>query len=104
MTEFSMQVIEIIQMIPYGRVMTYGQIARSAGNPWAARQVVRILNSMSDKYHLPWHRVVNKEGKISLSGEGKILQEKRLRDEGVIFKDESIDLDIYLFRLSEKKN
>lgn len=40
MTDFTREVIQIIQKIPYGKVMTYGQIALMAGNPWGARQVV----------------------------------------------------------------
>ncbi|MFC0471513.1 MGMT family protein [Halalkalibacter kiskunsagensis] len=55
------KVLDIIKHIPVGKVMTYGQIAKFAGSPRAARQVVRILHSMIRKYNLPWHRVVNKK-------------------------------------------
>lgn len=67
MTPFTRKVILIIQSIPEGSVMTYGGIARAAGSPRAARQVVRILHSMSRKYKLPWHRVINAKGMISLT-------------------------------------
>lgn len=63
---FTMGVIRIIQEIPESKVMTYGQIARCAGNPRAARQVVRILHSMSEKYNLPWHRVINAKGELGI--------------------------------------
>jgi len=66
MTAFTERVIGIIGDIPKGRVMTYGQIARLAGSPRAARQVVRILHSMSGKHGLPWHRVINSQGQIAL--------------------------------------
>ncbi|MDQ1143621.1 methylated-DNA-protein-cysteine methyltransferase-like protein [Bacillus sp. SORGH_AS 510] len=66
MTPFTENVIEIIRGIPAGKVMTYGQIARLAGSPRAARQVVRILHSMSKKHRLPWHRVINAKGQIAL--------------------------------------
>jgi methylated-DNA-protein-cysteine methyltransferase related protein len=66
MTPFTENVIEIIRSIPEGKVMTYGQIARLAGSPRAARQVVRILHSMSKKHRLPWHRVINVKGQIAL--------------------------------------
>ncbi|KLT15581.1 DNA methyltransferase [Neobacillus vireti] len=46
--------------------MTYGQIAGLAGSPRAARQVVRILHSMSRAHRLPWHRVINAKGQIAL--------------------------------------
>ena len=66
MTPFTENVIEIIRGIPEGKVMTYGQIARLAGSPRAARQVVRILHSMSKKHRLPWRRVINVKGQIAL--------------------------------------
>ncbi|MDP4172315.1 MAG: MGMT family protein, partial [Bacillota bacterium] len=59
MERFTERAMEIIKQIPAGKVMTYGQVARVAGSPRAARQVVRILHSMSEKYSLPWHRVLN---------------------------------------------
>lgn len=81
-------------MIPPGKVMTYGQVAALAGNRRAARQVVRILHSMSRKYQLPWHRVVNAKGKISIPHDEtyneQILQ---LQIEGVdVSADGMIDL------------
>ncbi|MFZ7946782.1 MGMT family protein [Neobacillus sp. 19] len=66
MTPFTEKVIEIIRTIPEGKVMTYGQIAGLAGSPRAARQVVRILHSMSRKHRLPWHRVINAKGQIAI--------------------------------------
>ena len=93
---FSDRVIEIISGIPRGKVMTYGQIAAAAGNPRGARQVVRILHVFSDKKDLPWFRVVNRQGKISLpSGYGYELQKSLLEDEGAEFgPDDRIDLNI----------
>jgi methylated-DNA-protein-cysteine methyltransferase-like protein len=64
MNPFTEKVMTIIKAIPEGKVMTYGQIAARAGNSRAARQVARILHSMSRKYHLPWHRVINAKGQI----------------------------------------
>lgn len=68
MNMFTEKVMEIIKTIPEGKVMTYGQIAQEAGNPRGARQVSWILSSMSRKYKLPWHRVINAKGEISLKG------------------------------------
>ncbi len=64
---FTRRVLQLIVAIPEGRVATYGDIAAAAGSPRASRQVVRVLHSMSRKYGLPWHRVVNKSGAIALS-------------------------------------
>ena len=67
---FSSRVKSIIASIPEGRVATYGQIALLAGNRRAARQVAWILHSSSSKHGLPWQRVINRLGKISLPRAG----------------------------------
>ena len=70
--------------------MTYGQVARQAGSPRAARQVVRILHAMSKKHRLPWHRVLNARGEIAIQDdEGAQLQRFLLEAEGVHVSDES---------------
>ncbi|SCW65569.1 methylated-DNA-protein-cysteine methyltransferase related protein [Paenibacillus tianmuensis] len=99
MTPFTKRVLEIIQGIPEGQVMTYGQIAGLAGSPRGARQVVRILHSSSGKYGLPWHRVVNARGEIAVrQEEGRMLQMLYLRDEGVEVDDSGqLDLDRWRF-------
>ncbi|WP_334075797.1 MULTISPECIES: MGMT family protein [Paenibacillus] len=97
MQPFTAQVIEIISAIPAGKVMTYGQVAGAAGSPRAARQVVRILHSMSGKHGLPWHRVVNAQGEIAIrEEEGFVLQKMFLEGEGVEVTGEGrIDLAVY---------
>jgi methylated-DNA-protein-cysteine methyltransferase-like protein len=102
MTVFTEQVIEIIRSIPYGKVMTYGQIASYAGNPRGARQVSRILHGMTEKYNLPWHRVINSKGGISLTGEAGFVQVQMLLDEGIVVKNKQINLQKYIFNLDEK--
>lgn len=99
MTPFTEQVIRIIQSIPEGKVMTYGGIARAAGSPRGARQVVRILHSMSRKYKLPWHRVINAKGMIALTeDESNSLQKLYLQEEGIIFNEKGVvDLKQYQF-------
>lgn len=91
---FHQRVIDIIKSIPKGKVAPYGQIAALAGDRLAARQVVRVLRSSSKKENLPWHRVVNSEGGISLKpGSGYEVQKELLKKEGIVFKeDDSIDL------------
>lgn len=97
MTIFTKNVINTIKLIPYGRVMTYGQIAAVCGNIRAARQVARILHSMSKKYDLPWHRVVNSLGKISIKNDQqRKTQRMMLENEGIVFNTMAeIDLDVY---------
>ncbi|NQX57864.1 MGMT family protein [Paenibacillus qinlingensis] len=89
MTPFTERVLEVIRSIPEGKVMTYGQIARQAGSPRAARQVVRILHAMSKKHKLPWHRVLNIRGEIAIQDdEGAQLQQFLLVSEGIRVSDE----------------
>ncbi|KRE90550.1 DNA methyltransferase [Paenibacillus sp. Soil766] len=89
MTPFTEKVLQVIRSIPEGEVMTYGQIARQAGSPRAARQVVRILHAMSKKHRLPWHRVLNVRGEIAIQDdEGAQLQRFLLESEGVHVSDE----------------
>ncbi|SFI76753.1 methylated-DNA-protein-cysteine methyltransferase related protein [Paenibacillus sp. UNC496MF] len=97
MTPFTADVLKIVSNIPAGRVMTYGGIAERAGSPRAARQVVRILHSMSDKHGLPWHRVINAKGEIAIgSDEGRFLQRALLEEEGVYVNPAGVvDLDEY---------
>ena len=82
--EFENRVKTLIRSIPRGRVATYAQIAALAGNYRAARQVARVLHSSSEKDALPWHRVINSRGGISLRrGRGFEEQRRRLRNEDV---------------------
>ncbi|WP_028559592.1 MGMT family protein [Paenibacillus pinihumi] len=100
MQPFTSKVIHIIKAIPPGKVMTYSQIAACAGSSRAARQVVRILHSMSEKHGLPWHRVVNIRGEISLADTGATQQQNMLEDEGIEFvKDRTVDLSIYQYKV-----
>ncbi|EGB13778.1 Methylated-DNA-(protein)-cysteine S-methyltransferase DNA binding protein [Pseudodesulfovibrio mercurii] len=91
---FTEKIIETIRAIPEGRVCTYGTVAALAGNRRGARQVSRVLHSSSRKENLPWHRVINREGRISLDRfQGYEEQKRLLLAEGVSFDDtDRIDL------------
>ena len=78
MNPFTERVINIIKSIPIGKVMSYGQIAKVAGSPRGARQVVRILHSMSEKYKLPWHRVINAKGEIVMEDEESAYSQRAI--------------------------
>jgi methylated-DNA-protein-cysteine methyltransferase related protein len=96
---FSQKVKELIRSIPKGKVATYGQIAAYAGNPLGAKQVAYVLHSSSKKDKLPWHRVINSKGKISLPiGNGYETQKRHLRREKISFdNNDVIDLDSHLW-------
>jgi methylated-DNA-protein-cysteine methyltransferase related protein len=99
MNSFTERAIEIIKNIPEGKVMTYGQIASLAGSPRAARQIVRILHSMSKKHQLPWHRVINSKGEIRIKDEESLqVQLFSLESEGVkIQQNRLVDLEKYQY-------
>lgn len=99
MEPFTERVVEIIKGIPEGKVMTYGQIAMLAGSHRGARQVVRVLHTLSEKYKLPWHRVVNIKGEISIKDyESHDLQRVFLESEGIEFDiHNTINLNEYQF-------
>ena len=65
---FPQRVWQIVASIPEGCVATYGDVAQLAGSPRAARQVGGVLKRLPEGSTLPWHRVVNRHGDISLTG------------------------------------
>ncbi|MHA2181417.1 MAG: MGMT family protein [Promethearchaeota archaeon] len=99
-TEFTQNVIHIIKNIPKGKVLTYGYVAKLAGNPRAARQVSWVLHSSSRKYNLPWHRVISSKGSLTLkSEEDRQYQKKLLELEDIPFLDNfKINLEKYLWK------
>jgi len=72
-----------VASIPPGKVTTYGDIARLSGHPRAARQVGGILKKLPAGSTLPWHRVINSQGKISLTGSDLQRQQSALRAENI---------------------
>ena len=88
---------EIVAQIPYGKVVTYGQVATLAGYPGRARQVGYALAGMPEELDLPWHRVINAKGMISPRTQSKFheFQHVLLEKEGVLFADSRIDLKKY---------
>jgi len=97
---FFRRVVIVIKKIPRGKVATYGQIAALSGNPRAARQVAWVLHAASDKEKLPWQRVINSQGGISLPRQrGYELQRALLVKEGIKFDlDDRIDLARFQWR------
>jgi methylated-DNA-protein-cysteine methyltransferase-like protein len=78
---------QIVAMIPPGRVSTYGEIARQAGMPGAARRVGKALRDLPGDTRIPWYRVVNSQGRISLpeGSSSRNFQRKQLETEGCCF-------------------
>jgi methylated-DNA-protein-cysteine methyltransferase related protein len=90
-----------VSRIPRGRVATYGQIAALAGLPRRARLVGYAMHSLPPDSDVPWHRVVNAAGKISVRSDAlghDELQAQLLRREGVRFVNDTIPLARYLWQ------
>ena len=85
--DISAAVWRVVAAIPPGRVCTYGDVAARAGYPRHARAVGRILKHLPADSSLPWHRVVNAQGRISLpvESESHRRQRERLEAEGLRF-------------------
>ena len=90
------RIYSIIRRIPKGRVATYGQIARLAGMGGHARQVGYALHALHEKATVPWHRVINAKGQISLRSTGESTQKALLEKEGIVFDgDDRVSLRLY---------
>jgi len=94
------RIVSLIRGLPAGKVSSYGAIARAAGRPGAARQVVRILRQVPG---LPWQRVVGSGGAIKLPGENGAEQRFRLRMEGVGFRGARVDMKRHEFKFAREK-
>ncbi|HJP50339.1 MAG TPA: methylated-DNA--[protein]-cysteine S-methyltransferase [Pseudomonadales bacterium] len=87
------QVWQIVNAIPQGSVATYGQVARLAGAPQHSRLVGRIISQLPRSTRLPWHRVINSQGKISNPNPKR--QQDRLEQEGIVVLRGRISLKQY---------
>jgi methylated-DNA-protein-cysteine methyltransferase-like protein len=95
------RIYAVVSRIPKGRVATYGQVASLAGLPRQARLVGYALNVLPVGTALPWHRVVNAKGQVSVRANGlghDQLQAQILAREGVRFVAGAIPLTRYLWR------
>lgn len=81
-----LRIYTVVRQIPPGKVATYGQIASIVGD-CTARMVGYAMAAVKEQDKVPWHRVINAQGKISLraDGGGAVEQKSRLEAEGVVF-------------------
>lgn len=94
-SEIRQAVLNTLAQIPLGTVVTYGQVAAFAGYPGASRAVGRLLRSLPPDTELPWHRVLNARGEISIPHQGALIQRERLEAEGVVFLKGRVPMDQY---------
>ena len=85
---------EAVRLVPRGKVASYGEIAREAGLPGHARLVGYALHALPDSSGVPWHRVINAQGKISFPPETVAFrtQCRLLRKEGITVNRGAIDM------------
>ncbi len=91
------RIYDVIRKIPKGKVATYGLIAEIEGT-CTPRMVGYALSNAKEEMHLPWHRVINSSGRISMKDpEGNELQRTLLKHEGIIFTGEKVNLKEFLW-------
>jgi len=93
--DIDQRIWQVVAAIPEGKVATYGAVAQKAGLTRAARRVGRALRGLPPETRIPWHRVINARGRISLptGSTAHNTQRQRLEAEGVCFRSNgSIDL------------
>jgi methylated-DNA-protein-cysteine methyltransferase related protein len=103
LTPLQTKIIKLVQTIPAGKVVSYGQVATALGMPRAARLVGQAMSKMEDTPDFPWWRVLNNKGYISIRGNEfatKRLQKELLEAEGIeVDSDFTLEIDKYRFYL-----
>lgn len=105
MSRLKKKVLKAVKLIPSGNVASYGQVALYVGLPRAARQVGWILNGLPEETDIPWWRVVNNSGRISIKASKytALDQKKLLENEGLIINEDlTFEIEKYRF-LPDKK-
>jgi methylated-DNA-protein-cysteine methyltransferase-like protein len=91
---------KVVSEIPPGHVLTYGEVARLSGMPRAARRVSQALRRAPAGTNVPWHRVINSQGKISFPEDSSGWQKQKdlLEGEGVIFLKGKVNLERFGYK------
>ena len=91
-SEIDLRIWQVIALIPKGKVASYGDIANHAGLPGAARRVGYALRHLPQGTKIPWHRVINSQGRISLpaGSAAQYTQRERLEVEGILFRGNKV--------------
>ena len=110
-SNFYQQVYDVVRLIPKGKVMSYGGVARQCGVPGRARGVGYALHGLPDPVHIPWWRVVNSFGRISIPNpETADMQRDLLRAEGVSVSDDltldirAYDAEMIVYKKLQRRN
>ncbi|VXA57799.1 DNA base-flipping protein [Acinetobacter proteolyticus] len=96
--ELHRQILEVIALVPYGKVASYGQIAKLAGLPKHPRLVGYVLKHLDKDSEIPWYRVINSQGRISvtrINEKGENVQQNLLEQEGIYLLNGKVSLKIF---------
>lgn len=96
--EMRREILNVVALVPFGKVATYGQIARLAGYPHHARFVGRTLGGLFEGHAIAWHRIVNAQGQLRVmqtTADGLSLQATLLATEGILVTDGRVALKSY---------
>lgn len=96
--ELHRQILEVIALIPHGKVASYGQVAKLAGLPKHARLVGYVLKHLDKQSEIPWYRVINSQGKISvtrINQRGENVQQILLEQEGIYLLNGKVSLKTF---------
>jgi methylated-DNA-protein-cysteine methyltransferase-like protein len=100
-SDINHRIWQVVSLIPKGKLATYGDVARQAGMPGAARRVGLALRNLPTETRIPWHRVINAQGRISLpaGSASQYKQRQLLQDEGLSFQPNNrLDLNKHRWR------
>lgn len=94
-------ILQQLSNIPKGKVCTYGDLAKLSGYPSHARFVGSVLKTLPKDTSLPWHRVINGQGKISFpeSSKAYATQKSKLEEEGVVILNGKVHLATFRLKL-----
>jgi len=101
MTQFSEQVFLVIKNIPRGKVCTYAGVAKALGKPRAVRAIGNILKKNKQLIIVPCHRVIKSNGEAGGYVKGNKSKKQLLKKEGIIIKNNKIDLNNYFIELNK---
>ncbi|MDQ8934669.1 MGMT family protein [Acinetobacter rudis] len=99
--ELACLILAVVQLVPKGKVASYGQIAKLAGLPKHARLVGRVLSRLDAKSELPWYRVLNSQGVIRVekcNTQGENIQCLKLMQEGVTVVNGRVNMKTFLWQ------
>lgn len=105
MLSFKEKVYNAVKTIPHGTVASYGQIALMIGIPRAARQVGWVLAQVTEEQQIPWWRIINNKGYISIKNNeySTIEQKKKLKNENIkVTEDFQIDIKKYRYTITQQ--